>query len=193
MRSLTRNSVLIAAAFALAACGDVPGLPPAVIPNRTDSLVSVYALTGTPVTSPSGYVIFDRRVVRTDIIGTTFDFVFDIDSLGRGLLFPTGAVNLGRQSGAQRSSLPFDSLRSAPSGGYQVDSAIVLTVGSVVALHSRSVQCSFDFQPAHNYFAKLLVLDIDTTSGPNGRRLDLRILTNINCGYRGLEPGLPRS
>ncbi|HJS42563.1 MAG TPA: hypothetical protein VJ755_03760 [Gemmatimonadales bacterium] len=193
MRSLTRVIVPVAAALVVVGCGDVPGLPAAIYPNRTDSLVSVYALTGTPVTSPSGYLIVDRRVVRTDIIGATFDFVFDIDSLGRAVLFPTGAVNLGRQSGAQISSLPFDSLRSAPSGGYQVDSAVVLTIGSVVALHSRSVQCSFDFQPVHNYFAKLLVLDIDTTSGPTGRRIDLRVLTNINCGYRGLEPGLPRS
>ncbi|HKA59752.1 MAG TPA: hypothetical protein VKD28_14120 [Gemmatimonadales bacterium] len=194
MRSLPRLSVLvIAAALVLSACGADPGLPAALYPNRTDSLVSLYALTGTPVTSPSGYLIVDRRVVRTDVVNAVFDFVFDIDTLGRAMLFPTGAVKLGRQSGAQRMSVDYDSLRYAPSGGYQVDSAIVLTVGSVVALHSRSVQCSFDFQPVHNYFAKLLVLAIDTTSGPTGRRIDLRILTDINCGYRGLEPGLPRS
>ena len=193
MRSLSCVIVLLAAPLILGACGDIGGLPPASFPNRTDSLVSVYALTGTPVTSPSGYLIVDRRVVRTDIINASFDFVFDIDSLGRALLFPTGAVKLGRQSGAKPATVPFDSLRFAPSGGYQVDSAIVLSVGSVVALHSRSVQCSFDYQPVHNYFAKLLVLAIDTVPGPTGRRIDLRILTDINCGYRGLEPGLPRS
>ena len=193
MRSLTRVIVPVATALVVVACGDVPGIPAATFPNRTDSLVSVYALTRTPVTSPSGYYIWERRVVRTDIIGAPFDVVFDIDSLGRGLLFPTGAINLGRQSGAQLATVPFDSLRFAPSGGYQVDSAIVLTVGSVVALHGRSVQCSWEFQPTHNYFAKLLVLAIDTVPGPNGRRIDLQILTDINCGYRGLEPGLPRS
>ncbi|MGH8622666.1 MAG: hypothetical protein ACRET3_11045, partial [Burkholderiales bacterium] len=111
----------------------------------------------------------------------------------RGLLLPTGALQLGRQSGAQISSADFDSLRIAPSSGYQVDSAVVLTVNSVAVIHSRPVQCSFDYQPIHNYFAKLHVLAIDTTSGPNGRRIDLEILTNVNCGYRGLEPGLPRS
>jgi hypothetical protein len=193
MRSLPPVSAPVAAALVLAACGDVPGLPAALYPNRTDSLVSVYALTGTPVTSPSAYLIVNRQVVRTDIINATFDFVFDIDSLGRAVLFPTGAVKLGRQSGAQRVTVPFDSLRYAPSGGYQVDSAVVLTVGSVVALHSRSVQCSFDYQPVHNYFAKLQVLAIDPLPGPNGRRIDFMILTNINCGYRGLEPGLPHS
>lgn len=193
MRSLPRVSAPVAAALVLAACGDVPGLPAALYPNRTDSLVSVYALTGTPVTTPSAYLIVNRSVVRTDIINATFDFVFDIDSLGRALLFPTGAVKLGRQSGVQRVTVPFDSLRYAPSGAYEVDSVVALTVGSVVALHSRSVQCSFDYQPVHNYFAKLEVLAIDSTSGPNGRRIDFKILTDINCGYRGLEPGLPHN
>jgi hypothetical protein len=63
----------------------------------------------------------------------------------------------------------------------------------VAILHSRLVQCSYDYQPIHNYFAKLHVLGIDTTTGPNGRRIDLVILTNINCGYRGLDPGLPHN
>jgi len=36
------------------------------------------------------------------------------------------------------------------------------------------------------------VLDIDTTSTPNGRRIDFEILNDLNCGYRGLEPGVPR-
>jgi hypothetical protein len=100
---------------------------------------------------------------------------------------PTGALGLGRRSGTQISGAEFDSLRSVVSG-YQADSAVVLTVNSV-AVHSRSVQCSFDYQPVHNYFAKLVVLAIDTLE----RRIDFRILTNINCGYRGLEPGLPHS
>ena len=188
MRSLSVFSAVLTAALVLAACGDLNPLPTAGISNRTDSLVSVYAVTGTPVTTPSGYWIFARQVVRTDL-NSVFDFAFDIDSLGRGLLLPTGALKLGRQSGAQLSALAFDSLRVAPSGGYQVDSALVLTVNSVAALHSRSVACSFDVQPIHNYFAKLVVLAIDTLE----RRIDFRILTNINCGYRGLEPGLPHS
>ena len=192
MRSLSVFSAVLTVAPVLAACGDVgTGLLPASVPNRTDT-VSVYAVTGTPVTTPSGYWIFARQVVRTDQ-SSVFDFAFDIDSLGRGLLLPTGALRLGRASGAQISGADFDSVRIAPSSGYKVDSAVVLTVNSVAVLHSRAVQCSFDYQPNHNYFAKLHVLAIDTTSGPNGRRIDLEILTNINCGYRGLEPGLPHS
>ena len=190
MRSLSVFSAVLAAAVALAACGDVSGLLPASVPNRTDT-ISVYALTGTPVTAPSAYWIVSRQVVRTDQ-NSAFDFAFDIDSLGRVLLLPTGALKLGQQSGVQLSTLAFDSLRVAPTSGYKVDSAVVLTVNSVAVMHSRAVQCSYDYQPSHNYFAKLRVIAIDTTTGANGRRIDLEMLTNINCGYRGLDPGLPK-
>ncbi len=191
MRSLSVFSAVLAAALALAACGDVSGLLPASVPNRTDT-IWVYALTGTPVTAPSAYWIVSRQVVRTDQ-NSAFDVAFDIDSLGRAILLPTGALKLGQQSGVQLSTLAFDSLRIAPTGGYKVDSAVVLTVNSVAVMHSRSVQCSYDYQPIHNYFAKLHVLEIDTSSTGGGRFIKLEILTNINCGYRGLEPGLPHS
>ncbi len=162
MRTLPILNAALGGCVVLAACGDVNGLLPAIYPNRTDT-VSVYALTGTPVSTPSAYYILGRQVVRTDQ-SPAFDFAFDIDSLGRGVLLPTGALKLGLQSGAQLSAVQFDSLKLAPSSGYK----------------------------SHNYFAKLHVLAIDTSSAPGGRRIDLEVLTNINCGYRGLEPGLPK-
>ena len=191
MRSLLILRAAVAAALVVAACGpDLTGLLPASIPNRTDT-ISVYALTGTPISTPSAYWIESRRVVRTDQI-SAFDVAFDIDSSGHALIMPTGAMKLGRQSGVQVTTTLFDSVKTAPSSGYQIDSAVVLSVNSVAIVHSRAEQCSSDLSPVHNYFAKLHVLDIDTTSGPNGRRIDLEILTDINCGYRGLEPGLPK-
>jgi hypothetical protein len=36
-------------------------------------------------------------------------------------------------------------------------------------------------------YGKFEVLAIDTTA----RRVDLRVLVDQNCGYRGLEPGFP--
>jgi hypothetical protein len=50
------------------------------------------------------------------------------------------------------------------------------------------VTCSAGF--AAVYYAKLHVLEIDTT--PNVRSMKFEILTDINCGYRGLAPGVPR-
>jgi len=186
MRPLPILSAFLAGCLVLAACSDISGLLPAAIANRTDT-VSVYALTGTPVSSPSAYWIVARQVVRTDQ-NSAFDFAFDIDSLGRVMLLPTGALKLGLQSGAQLRAEEFDSLTLAPSSGYKVDSAVVLTENSVAVMHSRLVQCSYDYQPSHNYFAKLHVLAIDTLA----RSIQLEILTNVNCGYRGLEPGLPK-
>jgi len=180
--------LLVLACGLAAACGNPLGLQ-AYIPNRRDTLVSLYALSGTPVSLPSGYSIGARQAVRTDQ-ALSFDFAFDIDTAGRALLLPTGAMKLGRQSGTQFSALQFDSIKYAPTSTYNLDSAQVVNVNSVVIMHSATVTCSYGAPSV--YYAKLHVLTIDTTATANGRRIDFEILTDINCGYRGLEEGLPR-
>src|SRR6267378_66795 len=139
-----RTVVLLAlAGLALAAgCGAPLGLPRASYENKVKT-VSLYALSGTPVSFPSAY------------------------------------------------SLLFDSIKVAPTSRYQRDSAVVVDSNTVAILHSIPSQCSFGL-PNQVYYAKLHVLAIDTTSGPNGRRIDFEILTDINCGYRGLAPGVPK-
>lgn len=186
MRALPLFVVAIVLA---AACGDSLGLPEPSVPNRPDT-VSLYALSGTPVTQPSAYVIGFRSVIRTDQAVDGFDFAFDIDSTGRAVLLPTAAVKLGRLSGIQLTTKAFDSVLVAPTGGYQLDSAVAVDSNSVAIMHSRPLGCSFGITAV--FYAKLHVLAIDTTSGPNGRRIDFVILTDVNCGYRGLEEGLPR-
>jgi hypothetical protein len=177
------------ACAAIAACGNPLGLPPAFITNLVDT-VHVYALSGTPVSLPSGYSIIGRRTIRTDQ-GLPFDFAFDIDSTGQAKLLPTGALKLGKQSGLQISAQQFDSIKIAPTSNYKEDSAQAVNVNSVLILHSSAVTCSYGI-PAF-YYAKLHVLEIDTTSTPNGRRIDFEILNDLNCGYRGLQPGVPRN
>ena len=183
MRALT----LLLLAFAVG-CGNPFPLPQASVENRVDTL-SLYALHGTPVSTPSAYAMEFRQAVRTDQ-SQGFDFAFDIDSAGRAVLLPTGALKLGRQSGIQITTTPFDSILIAPTTKYQLDSAVVVDSNTVALLHSRSLTCTFGI--AGVFYAKLHVLKIDTTSAPGGRRLDFEILADINCGYRGLEPGLPR-
>jgi hypothetical protein len=175
------------ACSAIAACGNPLGLPPAFITNRVDSLVSLYALSGTPISLPSGYSLISDHTVRTDQ-GSPFDFAFDIDSTGTARLYPTGALKLGQASGMLLSAQQFDSIKIAPTSTYNLDSSQVVNENTVLILHSSSVSCSYGI-PAF-YYAKLHVLTIDTTS--NERRIDFQILTDLNCGYRGLEPGLPR-
>ena len=184
MRALT----LLILAFAVG-CGNPFPLPQASIENRVDTL-SLYALHGTPVSTPSAYAMEFRQVVRTDQ-SQGFDFAFDIDTAGRAVLLPTGALKLGRQSGVQISTTPFDSILIAPTSKYQLDSAVVVDSNTVAILHSRSLTCAFAGL-AGVFYAKLHVIRIDTTSTSTGRRMDFEILTDINCGYRGLEPGLPR-
>ena len=190
MRTVSLVSVTLALAIALtvaASCGDPLGLPAPAIPNRTDT-VSLYALSGTPVTTPSAYIISFRQVARTDQSQTGFDFTFDIDTTGRPVLLPTKAMGLPIGSGIQLTQHAFDSVTIAPTGSYQSDSAVAVDSNDVMILHSRPLVCSFGITSI--YYAKLHVLRIDTTAAQ--RRIDFEILTNINCGYRGLEPGLPK-
>jgi len=174
------------ACAAIASCGNPLGLPPAFISNVVDT-VSLYALSGTPVSLPSGYSIIGQRAVRTDQ-GLPFDFAFDFDSTGQAVLLPTGALKMGKQSGLQISGQDFDSIKIAPTSNYNLDSAQVVDSNRVLILHSSTVTCSFNIPAV--YYAKLYVVRIDTTSSE--RRIDFLILSDLNCGYRGLEEGVPR-
>jgi hypothetical protein len=177
---------------AVVACNDPFGeLPPPNFANVVDT-VHLYALSGTPITLPSGYFIAARQVMRTDQAteNLMFDFAFDLDEDGNAKLLPTGALNLGRQSGIQLSSESFEGIIVAPTTGYQRDSAVFVDSGSVAIVHSRPHSCgNLTTAP---YFAKLRVITIDQGTHPEGRRIDFEILVDQNCGYRGLEPGLPR-
>jgi hypothetical protein len=188
MRYVTRYLPVCALAL-LAACGESLGLQ-ASFTNTVDT-VSIYALSRTPVATPSGYSLALAEVVRTDG-SLPFDFVFDIDTTGRSVLLPTGALKVGSGSGIQISTQAFDSIRFAPTSRYQLDSAVTVAINTVALVQSRPVTCPNGLPGA--YYAKLHILDIDTTSTiPTGRRLKMEILDDKNCGFRGLEVGYPRS
>ena len=167
----------------LAACGDPLGLPDAAIENRTDT-VSLWAASGTSLEKPSAYAVDVRRAIRTDA-GGSFDFVFDIDRGGQPQLFPPGAIDLGRTGGILLVTEPFESIEVAPTDGYQDSLAVAVSVGDVAVIRGRQVSCFLNL--AFPYYAKLHILAVDMVQ----RRIDLEILTNVNCGYRGLAPGIP--
>lgn len=184
MRVPVLPALFVGAAVTVLACDDPFGLPLARIPNTVDT-VSLYALRGTPLTLPSGYYVEFRLPVRTDTT-VLFDFVFDIDAGGQAQLLPTGALGLGRASGIKIVDMPFDAVTMAPPRPYVDSTAVAVTAGTVAVLHSRPSSCSF--LSTVFFYAKLRVLAID----PVERRIDFEILADVNCGYRGLEPGLPR-
>jgi len=102
------------------------------------------------------------------------------------VLLPTGALGLGRASGIQVQSASFDSVKTAPTGAYTDTLPVPVDSGTVAVVHSRASQCVFG--AIVFYYGKVQVLAIDTVA----RRIDLRVLVDQNCGYRDLEPGIPR-
>ncbi len=187
MRSRRRFVTLTAAVTGLlllaAACSDTNRLPTAQIENTVDT-VSLFALSGTAVGTPSGYALLGKQRVRVDQ-SAALDLVFDFDAAGRPALFPTGAIHLGTASGIRQASLPFDSIKVALTDAYVLDQPYVVDTGTVVFVQSRPTTCLFG--AVASLYAKLRVLAVNTTL----RRLDFQILANQNCGYLGLQPGLP--
>jgi hypothetical protein len=173
----------LVAALAVTACGTISGLPAATIPNVVDT-VSLYALDGTPLPAPSGYNLQTKSVVRTDRFAT-FDFAFNITAAGQPVLLPTGALGLGRSSGIQVQSVGFDAVTLAPTSAYVDTTAVAVDSGTVAVVRSRAAACPFG--AVVFYYAKFEVLAIDTVA----RRIDLQLLVDQNCAYRGLEPGVP--
>jgi hypothetical protein len=169
------------------ACGDPLSLSPAVFENREDT-VTVWAATGTPVHLPSGYSIAGRTRVRLDQI-SSFDFIYDISPAGRRVFIPLAALvpteGTSGTPGLQATATPFDNIALAEQLGYVVKDSIDAVRGQVY--YARSTldgTCALGIP----YYAKLEVLSFDSEA----RSVTFRILTNINCGYRGLQHGLPK-
>lgn len=179
-----RFAVCAAVLLVATACDSSTGLPPAAFTNVVDT-ISIYALDGTPLSAPSGYNLGSNSVVRTDR-SLRFDFAFNITPAGQAVLLSTGALKMGRSSGIQLQSVPFDAITIAPTTAYEDTTAVVIDSGTVAVLHSQATTCVYG--AIVFYYGKVEVLAIDTVA----RRMDLQVLVDQNCGYRGLEPGIPR-
>ena len=178
--------VVAAALAAQAACGTSTGLPIATVENIVDTVV-LFALDGTPVYTPSAYDLSDRSTVRTDRATVGFDFAFNLTPAGQGELLSTGAMLLGKSSGFISKGEPFDAIAVAPGTGYQDSVPVPVDSGNVFIVRSRpSANCA-GYGLSLPVYAKLEVLAIDTTA----RTVQFRILVDQNCGYHGLQPGLP--
>jgi len=179
-----RVTPLHIALLAAVACDDSSGLPDPTFPNE-EHTVTLYALTGTPVGTPSAYAIHGNQRVRTDV-SQDFDFAYSIEADGRSVLVPRAVLgiepNATVQPGFQSSSLTFEGIREAPSNGYITDQALPIAVGDRFVVRGRITTCAIQVPK----YAKLEVVAIDPA-----RTVTFRILTNDNCGYKGLQPGLP--
>ena len=171
---------------ATVAC-DGTGLLPAGFPNFVDT-VTLHALQGTPISTPSAYDVSVGIAVRTDQ-GQTFDFAFDIDSANDPVIMPAGVLGLPAQAGLQMSDREFEDVSHAPYDDYVADSLFTVAVGDVFIGRSRNASGSCYYLGSLPRYGKFRVLAVDMQD----RTITLETLVNVNCGYRELEPGYPTS
>jgi hypothetical protein len=182
MKSLPTIALLLVAVIA---CSDSNGLPDATLTNaeRSDTL---YALVGTPVATPSGYAVEGARRVRTDM-SVDFDFAYNVESDGRHVFYPRSALGIDTSAtvkpGLLASTQTFESITTAPSNGYITDQVVPINVGDRFIVRGR-VTCTIGVPK----YAKLEVLEFDEIA----RTVSFRILSDENCGFKGLQPGLPQ-
>lgn len=189
MRPISLISAFCAlmAAAALTGCGSPLSLLPARIENREDT-VTVWAASNTRLTLPSGYSIENRQRVRLDQV-SSFDFIYDVDAAGRSLILPLASVvSTGTVSGLpglQETPTPYGDIKIAEQLNYITRDTLVTGAGKTYyARATLSGSCQLGVP----YYAKMEVLTIDAPT----RSMTFRIVTNVNCGYRGLELGLPK-
>jgi hypothetical protein len=187
--------VLLAAMFVvvgLNACSGPTSLT-ATLPTTVDSL-SIFALSGTPPTYPSGISLLARQTVRVDGFAS-FDVALDIDASGNAVIYPVKLVvsvpGGARPVGLLKVPGIFDSLAIAPTTGYEVDSALVMAPGQVVMVQSAhnlsGDLCQFTLSP--DIYAKIVVDSVQLAS----RTLFLRLGLDPNCGFRSFVTGIPTS
>ena len=176
----------MAALFAAAACGEDITIPPATIPNVVDT-ITLAALNGTPVGQPSAFDMVNVLVVHTDLM-QALDFWFDISPSGSSFFAPALLIGLQNEAGLLPSSLPFDSITTAPEEDYVSDDSLTVQLGSTFIGQSRlsNQNCTLGSLPR---YGKFHVLAIDT----DARSVTLELLVNQNCAYRSLEPGIPEN
>lgn len=168
-------------------CDSTLALPPATVPNLIDT-VTLYALQGTPINTASGFDVTLGITARTDRQSEGFDIAFDLDDEDRALIFTTGALGLSVSSAIQTSDRAFGDIVIAPLEGYELNDTLVVGVDSVFIVRSRptSFGCVFFLGRIPRY-GKFHVLDLNLET----RQITLENLVNLNCGYRGLEFGIP--
>ena len=183
---VSASSALVIAGL-LAACGDPLSLLPASIENRVDTL-KLYSVGESPIYLPSAFVVVARQTARLDQL-VSFDFVYGTDPAGGHYFLPFAAVAPTTQTvrlpGFLPTSTTFDAITVAEQVGYITNDTIPLTVGQVLYVRSAvDGSCSIGVP----YYGKLEVIGFNETE----HSVLFRTLINVNCGYRGLEIGLPK-
>jgi hypothetical protein len=193
----SRLSALLVAVAAVAWLGGCDERSPfdARFTNELQSK-NLYAMNGTPPSLPSAVSLRGRQrindVVRIDQ-SWLFDFAFDMDSIGVVKVYSVKTVaselslQLNRVGFALDSVHSFDQIIEAPTSGYKYDTSMTLRPDRVLLIDVFEAGCANEFT-GFNIRAKLQIDSIDVAN----RGIHFKILTNPNCGFRSLLPGLPK-
>jgi hypothetical protein len=124
-----------------------------------------------------------------------FDVVFDLDAQRRVVIYPvklivfplSGVNNVG----LRKVEGTFESVQRAPTGTYETDEPLTVSVGEVVVIEARrnrqSDICTFALSP--NIYSKIVVDSVSAGSDA----IWFRLVANPNCGFRSFAPGLPKN
>ena len=189
-----RLAAVASATILLAACDDPFGLK-ASLAVQFDTL-SVYAMSGTPVTYPAAYNAGSGVVLRI-APEAAYDVAFDLQTDGKIRLVPARLVSAARNVGGIPTAAPrvgmqivssaFDALNSAPKGSYKYDSTVVVTTGQAVAIEVASDACTYSL--SQQIYAKLVVDSVRAAT----RQLYFRATRDPNCGFRSFQSGVPKN
>jgi hypothetical protein len=178
-----------AAAAICTGCGALSA-PTAQFPN-TFTEITVYALNGAPASTPAGIDFLSGAPVAVDN-NLQFNVALDIDSAGDVVVYPARKVANGLSGviriGLQKIKTPFDNYDVALKNGYTPDSTLVVPVGTTVGINVYDTTTCTVYSLGSSYYGKFVVDSIN----PSLRALYVRLLSDPNCGYTQLTPGIPK-
>ena len=170
-------------------CSSDPYAPKALYPVSTDT-IRVLALNGTAAEAASAVRLLTAQSSVPDF-SEVFDFALDIDAGGKVILLPrskvvscTSVCQLGVKI-IPADSVQFDKLYDAPKAGYTYDSVTTIPVGATVAFVTKEVFCQPSNISTYDLYAKMIVDSVRMSD----RSIFARVVSDPNCGFRGLVPG----
>lgn len=170
-------------------CSSDPYAPKALYPVSSDT-IRILALNGTAAEAQSGVRLLTAQSTVPDY-SQAFDFALDIDADGKVILIPrskvvscTSICQLGVKV-IPTDSVEFDKLYDAPKSGYTYDSVTTIPVGAAVAFVTKDVYCQPSNISTYDLYAKMIIDSIRMSD----RAIYARVVSDPNCGFRGLVPG----
>ncbi len=163
--------------------------PKAQFPN-TATAITVFALNGAPASTPAG---IDFLSGAPALVNNTLQFnvALDIDSAGDIVVYPARQVTNGLTTvvsvGLQKINTPFADYTIATKSGYVTDSTLVVPVGTTVGFNVYSTTTCTVYSLGSSYYGKFVVDSIN----PSLRAMYVELVTDPNCGYVSLTPGIP--